>query len=341
MNASFSSHILEFNFKAGTSRGVMTERKTWYLQLQEGKQTGIGECAPLAGLSRDNLDEIEGKLQWVCDNIDLGFAKLYDDLADFPAVRMALETAFISLRGSTPHTLFVNPFSKGKAGIPINGLVWMSDAKEMEKQMAKKIKEGYKCVKMKIGAIDIGEEIAIIERIRETYEPWDLEIRLDANGAFDRSNIFDVIDELSDLEIHSIEQPVNDRQLLKELCAESPVPIALDESLIGINGKEEKEALINDILPDYIVIKPTLVGGFRAAEDWIELAEKNGIGWWVTSALESNIGLNAIAQWLGNYPLRIYQGLGTGKLYNNNIESPLNIRKGKLYYRPTDQWGSI
>ncbi len=319
----------------------MKTRQTWFLIVNDGKQQGIGECAPLEGLSIDPINEIEHKLQWVCDNIDLGFPKLYDSLEDFPSIRTALEMAFISLRGKSAFDLFVNPFSQGKAGIPINGLVWMNNAEHMEKQMANKIAEGFKCVKMKIGAINIADELAIIEKIREKYEPWDLEIRLDANGAFTRDNVFDIIDELSELEIHSIEQPVYDRKLLAELCAESAVPIALDESLIGIKSKDEKEALINDILPDYIVIKPSLVGGFRSSEDWIELAEANGIGWWVTSALESNIGLNAIAQWLGNYPLRIHQGLGTGSLYSNNIEAPLKIKKGKLHYMRTKEWGDV
>ncbi len=341
MTASYKAHDLKFTFDAGTSRGVMKTRKTWYLIIAEGKQHGIGECAPLEGLSVDPINSMEDKLQWVCDNIDMGFPKLYDALEDYPSIRTGLEMAFISLRGKHPFDLFVNPFSLGKAGIPINGLVWMNNAEHMEKQMAKKIAEGFKCVKMKIGAINIGEELAIIERIREKFEPWDLEIRLDANGAFTRDNVFDIIDELSDLEIHSIEQPVHDRKLLAELCAESPVPIALDESLIGINSKDEKEALINEILPDYIVIKPSLVGGFRSSEDWIELAEANGIGWWVTSALESNVGLNAIAQWLGNYPLRIYQGLGTGGLYSNNIDGPLTIKKGKLHSKRTKEWGSL
>lgn len=341
MTASFKAHTLSFTFDAGTSRGVMKTRKTWFISIQDGGLLGIGECAPLEGLSIDNLEQFDEKLQWICDNIKMGFPKLYDQLEEFPSLRAGLEMAFISLRGKHPYDLFVNPFSQGKAGIPINGLVWMNNADHMEKQMAKKIKEGFKCIKMKIGAINIADELAIIERIREKYEPWDLEIRLDANGAFNRDNVFDIIDELSDLEIHSIEQPVHDRKLLAELCAESPIPIALDESLIGLHSKGDKEALINDILPDYIVIKPTLVGGFRAAEDWIDLAEANGIGWWVTSALESNVGLNAISQWLGNYPLRIYQGLGTGSLYSNNINSPLTIKKGKLHLQRTKDWGSI
>ena len=341
MTAHFSKHVLDFTFNAGTSRGVMKQRPTWFLTITDGKKTGIGECAPIEGLSIDLLDTFDAKLQWVCDNIDLGFAVLYDALEAYPSIRTGLEMAFISLKGDHPHSLFLNPFSKGKAGIPINGLIWMDSADKMEAQIQKNIKAGYKCVKMKVGAINTAEEIAIIERIREKYEPWEMEIRLDANGAFSEDNVWDILDELVQLEIHSIEQPVKDKALLQKLCAESPVPIALDESLIGIHSMEDKEALIEEMLPDYIVIKPSLVGGFRAAEDWISLAEKNGIGWWVTSALESNVGLNAIAQWLGNYPLRIHQGLGTGQLYKNNIESPLQIKKGKLFYSRTKAWGEV
>jgi len=341
MTASFSAKILQFSFPAGTSRGVMQERPTWYLHLSESNKTGIGECAPLFGLSYEKEEGYTDKLQWVCDNIDLGFSKIYEALEEYPSIRMGLETAILSLRSDNQFTLFNNPFSNSKGGIPINGLIWMGTPKEMQKQVEEKIKQGFKCIKFKIGALDFDKEYAILDALRDKFEPWEMEIRVDANGAFTKDNIHDVLEELSELEIHSIEQPTHDIDLLAEICAESPVPIALDESLIGLHSLEQKTALIEKLMPDYIVIKPSLVGGLRASEDWINLAEKNGIGWWVTSALESNIGLNAIAQWLGNYPLRLHQGLGTGGLFTNNVNSPLKIEKAKIWYKAGLNWDNI
>jgi O-succinylbenzoate synthase len=341
MSARFVARNLIFSFPAGTSRGIMKERPTWYLILEENGQTGIGECAPLFGLSIEKEEGYEDKLRWTCENISMGFSALYDELENYPSLRMGLETAFISLRKESPYELFANPFSQGKGGIPINGLIWMNTADHMQKQVEQKIKEGFKCIKIKIGAIEWEKELTLIDKLRDRFEPWEMEIRVDANGAFDRKNVFDVLEDLTELEIHSIEQPTFDRDLLQEICAESAVPIALDESLIGLHSIEEKQALINDIMPDYLILKPSLLGGFRACEDWISLAEKNGIGWWVTSALESNVGLNAIAQWIGNYPLRVHQGLGTGGLFTNNIHSPLQVKDAKLWYGKNDAWEII
>jgi len=235
--------------------------------------------------------------------------------------------------------LFLSDFTDGITGIPINGLVWMGDKDFMEKQIREKIDAGYRCIKLKIGANDFSTELEILAAIRKQFSSDELEIRLDANGAFHPNEALEKLNRLSEFGIHSIEQPIrqHNRYAMAELCIHSPIPIVLDEELIGVNP-DDKESLLEKINPAYIILKPSLLGGFKQSEEWIRLAVKHHIGWWVTSALESNIGLNAIAQWSATLGSTLPQGLGTGQLYHNNIPSPLSINQAKLYYKSDNEW---
>ncbi len=340
MKASYLKYILNFKRPSGTSRGVMTEKETWFIILEKGGKRGIGECGLLRGLSIDDRPDYEEKLKWVCENIQLGEEKLWEELIEFPSIQFGLETAFRSLEGETPYLLFPSEFTKGEKNISINGLVWMGEEAYMKQQIEEKLQQGFNCIKLKIGAIDFEKELGLLRFIRSNFSPSEIEIRVDANGAFDVNNTLDKIFQLSEFQIHSIEQPIKKGQhdSMSALCKKAPLPIALDEELIGIFSYSNKESLLHKIKPQYIILKPGLVGGFRGTKEWITLAEKYNIGWWVTSALESNIGLNAIAQWtfLQNNPMP--QGLGTGALYINNFDSPLVVKEGKLCYDPSFEW---
>ena len=340
MTASYQKYILDFKRPSGTSRGVMTRKETWFIILESNGKRGIGECGILRSLSADDRPDYEEKLQWACENIALGEDKLWEALPEFPSIQFGLETAFRSLEGETPYLLFPSGFTKGTATIPINGLVWMGDHAYMKEQIEDKLKEGFNCIKLKIGAIDFIYELDLLRYIREHFTPQQIEIRVDANGAFTINEALSKISQLSEFQLHSIEQPIKEGQTdsMSWLCVNTPLPIALDEELIGVFGILKKEALLKKIQPQYIILKPSLVGGFRGCREWIGLAQKYNIGWWVTSALESNIGLNAIAQWtfLQNNPLP--QGLGTGALYTNNFDSPLEVRNGRLSYNRDIQW---
>jgi len=340
MKASYQKYILDFKRPSGTSRGVMTKKETWFLILEKDGKRGIGECGILRSLSIDDRPDYEEKLKWVCENIHLGEQKLWEALTEFPSIQFGIETAFRSLEGVTPYELFPSDFTKGEASIAINGLVWMGDEAYMKEQIEEKIQQGFSCIKLKIGAIDFDTELNLLRFIRANFTPEQIEIRVDANGAFSLDTALDKLIQLSKFNIHSIEQPiaVNQPDSMSALCDSTPLPIALDEELIGVFEVQEKEALLKKILPQYIILKPSLVGGFRGCTGWITLAEKYNIGWWVTSALESNIGLNAIAQWtfLQNNPMP--QGLGTGGLYTNNFESPLEVINGELRYNVNNKW---
>ena len=340
MTASYQKYILNFKRPSGTSRGVMTEKETWFIILEKDGKKGIGECGILRSLSADDCPDYEEKLKWTCENIRLGEQKLWEALIEFPSIQFGLETAFRSLEGNTPYKLFPSAFTKGEANIPINGLVWMGDEAYMKEQIEDKLLQGFNCIKLKIGAIDFETELGLLRFIRANFSPQQIEIRVDANGAFSLDTALDKLHQLSDFKIHSIEQPIykNQTDSMAALCETTPLPIALDEELIGVFELAEKEALLQKIQPQYIILKPSLVGGFRGCAEWITLAEKYNIGWWVTSALESNIGLNAIAQWtfLQNNPMP--QGLGTGTLYTNNFESPLQVENGELCYNPKIEW---
>jgi len=340
MNASYKKYILDFKRPSGTSRGIMTEKETWFIILEKEGKRGIGECGILRLLSIDDRPDYEEKLKWTCDNIHLGEEKLWEALIEFPSIQFGLETAFRSLENEDPYILFPSDFTKGIANIPINGLVWMGDEAYMKEQIEDKIRNGFTCIKLKIGAIDFVYELGLLRFIRDNFTPEEMEIRVDANGAFSLETALTKLQQLSEFEIHSIEQPIKAGQhdSMTALCKNTPLPIALDEELIGVFSHEDKEALLKKIKPQYIILKPSLVGGFRGCAEWITLAKKYNIGWWITSALESNIGLNAIAQWTFTQNNPMPQGLGTGALYTNNFASPLEVTNRELCYNPDITW---
>lgn len=340
MKASYLKYNLIFKKPSGTSRGIMTEKETWFLILENDDKKGIGECGILRGLSYDDKPDYEEKLKWVCNNIHLGEEKLYDALTEFPSIQFGLETAFLSLKGTTPYLLFPSNFTKGNCSIPINGLIWMGDEASMKLQIEEKLAQKFKCIKLKIGAIDFQKEIDLLRYIRQYFDEKTIEIRVDANGAFDASSVLDKINQLSEFKIHSIEQPIKSNQpdRMAELCKISQIPIALDEELIGVTQFQSKVELLKKIHPQYIILKPSLIGGFRGTKEWIAIAEELKIGWWITSALESNIGLNAIAQFAFTLNSKLPQGLGTGSLFTNNFDCPLRVLEGQLQYNDLSEW---
>lgn len=318
----------------------MHKKETWFIILEHEGKKGIGECGILRGLSIDDRPDYEDKLKWTCNNIHLGKDKLWEALLEFPSIQFGVEMAFQSLASEHPFVLFPSKFTTGKESIVINGLVWMGDEQFMKKQIDEKLAEGFTCIKLKIGAIDFDTELQLLQFIRNHFTPEQIEIRVDANGAFDAENALDKIIQLNEYKIHSIEQPIQKNQVesMAVLCKNAPFPVALDEELIGVFLKEDKEALLARIKPQYIILKPSFVGGFKGTQEWIDLAEKYNIGWWVTSALESNIGLNAIAQWTFKKNSAMPQGLGTGALYTNNFDCPLDVAEGTLWYKPSMDW---
>jgi len=337
MKATFKKHTFYFKNPSGTSRGVLTEKHSWFIELVDEDNNhikGIGECSMIPGLSPDFIDfeSYEIKLKKVCESIDYYLSNL-DLLSDFPSILFGLETALLDLNSGGRRIIFDNSFSRGERRIPINGLIWMGDEQFMLQQIEQKLDEGFSCLKMKIGAIDFDSEIKIIEGIRKRFSSKDITLRVDANGAFSPEKALEKLTILSNYDIHSIEQPIRQGQWdkMKELCLKTNVPIALDEELIGINQLTEKENLIQTILPQYIILKPSLHGGIKGCKEWIEIAETLSIPWWITSALESNIGLNAVSQFTGEYQNNLPQGLGTGSLYTNNIPSNLTIENGEIY----------
>ncbi len=338
MIATYHKYILNFKKPSGTSRGIMTEKETWFIILEQNSKKGIGECGLLRGLSCDDRPDYEAKLQWVCDNIHLGQDVLWESLLEFSSIQFGVEMAFQSLQSENPFLLFPSEFTLGQKSITINGLVWMGKPDEMLLQIQEKIAAGFGCIKLKIGAIDFDKEIALLRFIRQNFTPEEIEIRVDANGAFDVINALDKLYQLSEFKLHSIEQPIQKNQTdsMAELCKTTPIPIALDEELIGVFTAQEKEALLQKIKPHYIILKPSFVGGLRGTLEWISLAKKHNIGWWITSALESNIGLNAIAQFTFLQHNLMPQGLGTGALYTNNFDCPLEVFDGQLWYGKKD-----
>ncbi len=356
LHAEVQKKVLQFKFDARTSRGAMQQHVVYYLKIWdtvEPEIIGVGECAPLPGLSPEYGPDNESWLiVWVnnfnnkhFEKEDLRLPELVNDyhLTQWPSVRFGLETAMLDLQNKGQKILFSNYFSRSEAGIPINGLIWMGDRAFMQQQIEKKLQDGYSCLKLKIGGLDFETELKLLKQIREVAAASLLIIRLDANGAFAPVEALHKLEQLARYNIHSIEQPIKPKQMavMAQLCQQSPIPIALDEELICVVDSKNKKQLLSDINPAYIILKPTLVGGFAATQEWITLAENQGIEWWMTSALESNIGLNAISQFTAEFDLKREQGLGTGQLYHNNISSPLQIHSGKLYYDGTQQWGEI
>lgn len=366
-----SERTLHFKQPAGTSRGVYTTRHSYYLTLTSDELPGVegvGECATLPDLSCDAKPEYEMTLRQVCQMVEQMGRIPYDVIRAYPSITFGLETAFASFfdaakkfleivptEGASSSSemlkqkgvsvpagmenlteLFDSPFGRGEEGITINGLVWMGTYEEMLARLEEKLQAGFHCVKLKIGAIDFFKELDLIKRIRDVYTKEQVELRVDANGGFLPENAMSQLEALAKYDIHSIEQPIKQHQWPKmaQLCRETPLPIALDEELIGVNVRSMKQALLDTVRPQYIILKPSLHGGIYGCNEWIELANQRGIGSWITSALESNIGLNAIA----HYAAKVYgsnvkmpQGLGTGQLFTDNIPMPLEIRGDKLF----------
>lgn len=346
--------MLHFKQPAGTSRGVYTERRIWLVRVSDGSLVGIGECAPLPQLSCDDLSNYGAVLRRFCDEVEHTGEIPYESLRDFPSMLFGLETAMLHLQylASNVHCpasdiqcpmLFDTPFSRGEVGIPINGLVWMGTFEEMQQRIEEKLSQGFRCVKLKIGAIDFDAELELIKKIRARFSYHDVELRVDANGAFPFDEALYKLELLSQYALHSIEQPVKAGQwsFMAELCRESPLPIALDEELIGINDPDQKRQMLNIIRPRYIILKPSLHGGIQGCREWIDIARDMRIGSWITSALESNIGLNAVAQFcasvygdssnLSQGKEMMPQGLGTGQLFTDNIDMPLQIKGDRLW----------
>jgi o-succinylbenzoate synthase len=338
-------YTLKFKNPAGTSRGVYKEHKVWYILFINTKNPthyGIGECAPLQDLSCDYNDDYEKQLISFCKLTEEKQMVDVEILRDYPSILFGMETAMRHYEQQS-WMLWESPFSKGNEGITINGLIWMGNYSEMMQRIEVAINKGFRCIKMKIGAIDFNNEIELLRHIRTQYPKQELELRVDANGAFTTQEAIEKLNLLSELDIHSIEQPIKAGQWkeMSQLCATSPLAIALDEELIGINNYEDKRSLLEKIKPQYIILKPTLHGGISGCEEWISLAQELDISWWVTSALESNIALNSIAQWCATLENNLPQGLGTGSLYTNNISLPLNIEGEQLWFNPNGSFPDL
>jgi L-alanine-DL-glutamate epimerase-like enolase superfamily enzyme len=334
-------HTFHFNFPGGTSRGVLTEKPSFILKIWDENSPeiiGLGEVSLIPGLSPENPYEVEKLLSEFVKHPE-NFVN-NANLKNFPAVRFGIETAFLDLKNGGKQMLFPSEFTMGTKGIRINGLVWMGEKNEMLKRLKEKVVQGFSCIKIKVGAINFNEELSLLKYIRSKYSTHELEIRVDANGAFTKEDAMQKLNALAEFGIHSIEQPIKQGQWqeMAELCKTSPIAIVLDEELIGINEPNKRIELLETIKPQYIILKPSLIGGLEEATRWSNLAIDRHIGWWVTSALEGNIGLNAIAQWTYVHGSNIPQGLGTGQVFTNNIESPLEIRGEELWYNPTMNW---
>lgn len=328
---------LHFKQPAGTSRGIYTTRDIWLIKLASDKipgRLGIGECAPLPDLSCDASDDFDERLLELCSIFKQNGRIDYSLMRPYPSALFGLETALLNLENGDK--LFDTPFSRGEIGIPINGLVWMGSFDEMNKRIEDKLSEGFRCVKLKIGAIDFDSEMTLIKSIRKRYSKSAIELRVDANGGFTAGDAMSRLEELSKYDIHSIEQPIRQKQWheMSYLCANTPVPIALDEELIGVNIPKMKDDLLDFIKPQYIVLKPTLHGGMKGTREWIEKSRERNVGSWITSALESSVGLSAIAQLTSDIygnDITMAQGLGTGALFADNLPSQTEIRGDKLW----------
>jgi O-succinylbenzoate synthase len=344
--ASFQKQTFLFKQPSGTSRGVLTEKHAWFISLfklnntypvncySEPDEESLGECSVIPGLSPDFEDFVsyETKLKEICDNINYYIENL-SELEPYPSILFGLETALLGMKSQNEKLLFDTPFTQGEAGISINGLIWMGSKEFMLQQIEDKLQAGFSCLKLKIGAIDFETELDVLASIRKRYTASDIELRVDANGAFSTSDVLDKLERLSKFQLHSIEQPIKAGQWneMAKICQVTPLPIALDEELIGVVGSAQKSALLETIKPQYIILKPSLHGGILGTSEWIELAMKNNIPWWMTSALESNVGLNCVAQFASTFDNSLPQGLGTGGLYENNSATNLYIRNGYLH----------
>ena len=349
----YKPHLLQFRREAGTSRGVLTQKTSWIVIITDNEKPGLagyGECGPLPGLSVDDLPDFESQLSSVCNlfnELDLdvfpfNLSIILDQLVPqhLPSVRCGIEMALLDIMNGGQRILFRNCFADGHSGILMNGLIWMGSHEHMSEQVEEKLNLGFTTLKMKVGAIDFEKECGILESIRKRFDKEQITLRVDANGAFGPNDVNERLRALSSFDLHSIEQPVKAGQhdLMSELCRTSPVPVALDEELIGVFNYRDKFSLLKKLMPPFIILKPTLLGGFQQTREWIEIANRLKIDWWITSALESNIGLNAIAQFTASFQNSLPQGLGTGQLYTNNFSSPLSVRNGHLFYDKNTDW---
>lgn len=339
MKAKYCRYVLQFKQPAGTSRGVLHEKETFFIRLEDEEAPGvygIGECAVFRGLSCDDVPHYEEKLQELCRNIS---NERDTDLSEFPSLTFGLETAIYDFVNGGRRMPFPGDFTEGLQKVPINGLVWMGTKEEMLRRIDDKIKAGFTTIKLKVGAIDVESELELLKHIRKVFPPEVLTIRLDANGGFTPANAMERLEAFARYGVHSIEQPLKQGQWeeMARLCASSPIDIALDEELIGLRGSRVGE-MLDAVKPKYIILKPSLIGGFSGAQEWMQQAAMRGIGGWITSALESNIGLNAIAQWTAQLGAELPQGLGTGALFTNNIGCPLEQTGETLRYNPAKNW---
>ncbi|MDA9679729.1 o-succinylbenzoate synthase [Flavobacteriaceae bacterium] len=340
MKAYFKRYILKFKSPGRTSRGVLTEKETWFLYLTDGNKTGVGECGLFRGLSVDDRPDYEDQLKGLCDLINQNQMVSLASLQAFPSIQMGYEMALLSLQSEDPYLIYPSGFVRGEEKIRINGLVWMGELSFMKTQIDDIIDQGFDCIKLKIGTLDFNQELSLLSGVRKYYDSEQIILKVDANGAFSPSEAPNKLKALSELDIHSIEQPIKAGQVdaMHQLCVNSPIPIALDEELIGVIDTKDRKLLLDAIMPQYLILKPSLLGGFKSCEHWIDLAEQRSIGWWVTSALESNVGLNAISQWTYSLGVNSHQGLGTGGLFTNNFDSPLEVRQGYLTYNSNQNW---
>lgn len=321
-------HIFDFKKPSGTSRGVMTQKKSWFIELQENGVSAWGECSIIENLSPDYKDDASylGKIQeflghWQHNSLEIAA------MNEFPSIKFGIEMALLDLETGGKRILYDTPFTRGEEKIKINGLIWMGSPESMQQQIQEKLNQGFSCIKLKIGAIDWADEWQILKAVRQQFSAQDIELRVDANGAYSPTEASEILKQMADLEVHSIEQPIRAGQIeeMAELCSATPCPIALDEELIGVFDIQEKQKLLAQINPQYIILKPSLHGGISGTQEWISIAKQNNMAWWMTSALESNLGLNAIAQLASTYALQLPQGLGTGALYTSNLPSPLYL----------------
>ena len=343
LQCSFQKYTLKFIIPGGTSRGVLKEKDTWIISLYDTIQKDLiayGECGLFKGLSDDDRLGYEEKLAGICKRIPTEKESLLLELKDWPSIYIGVDMLLKDWENGANQILFKSDFTEKYQGININGLIWMGSKESMLAQIKTKLKDGFTCLKLKIGAIDFETELELLRFIRKQFSAQEISLRVDANGAFAPSEALERLQQLSEFELHSIEQPIKAGQWqeMANLVSESPIPIALDEELIGVNNSIEKKKLLDTIRPPYIILKPTLVGGFAGSDEWIEIVEQQNGTWWITSALESNIGLNAIAQFAFTKNNSLPQGLGTGKLFSNNFDSPLEVIQGQLFLNKHHHW---